>query len=105
MRLMSDTTFIYRLATFCSPLQSFAFDTLKPDLRNESPEGERKSPKSLASKSCVLVMKYFMSHEADVFRKEVLEKRFSFVKAEKMDASRKESREQFWICIGYKGRQ
>ena len=63
----------------------------------------RKSPASLASQSSVLVMKYFMSHEADVFRKEVLEKRFRFVRAEKMDASRKESREQFWICIGYRG--
>lgn len=50
-------------------------------------------------------MKYFMSHEADNFRKEVLEKHFHFVKAEKMEASRKESREQFWICIGFKGRQ
>ena len=48
-------------------------------------------------------MKFFMSHEANEFRKEVLEKHFRFVKAEKMDASRKESREQFWICIGFKG--
>lgn len=48
-------------------------------------------------------MKYFMSHEADVFRKEVLERHFHFVKAEKMAASRKESKEQFWVCIGYKG--
>lgn len=57
----------------------------------------------MASKSSVLVMKYFMSHEADLFRKEVLERQFHSVKAEKMEASRKESREQFWICIGFEG--
>lgn len=51
------------------------------------------------------MMKYFMSHEADLFRKQVLERHFQFVKAEKMAASRKESREQFWVCIGYKGLQ
>lgn len=48
-------------------------------------------------------MKYFMSHEAEVFRKEVLERSFLFVKSEKMEASRKSSREQFWVCIGFKG--
>lgn len=68
-------------------------------------EARRKSPLSSASTSSVLVMKYFMSHEADLFRKEVLEKHFGFVKAEKMAASRKESREQFWVCIGYQGQQ
>lgn len=51
----------------------------------------------------VLVMKYFMSAEADRFRKEELEQRFAFVKAEKMEASRKESREQFWVCMGFRG--
>lgn len=45
-------------------------------------------------------MKHFMSHEADQFRKQVLEKSFHFVKSEKMDASRKASREQFWVCVG-----
>ncbi|SPO21741.1 related to MRM2 - mitochondrial rRNA methyl transferase [Ustilago trichophora] len=86
----------------CRAAASFAFQTLKQDPQQSS-NVERKSPVSLASKSSVLVMKYFMSHEADVFRKEVLERHFRFVKAEKMDASRKESREQFWICIGHKG--
>lgn len=83
--------------------QDFAIRTLKRD-HHLLQSQERKSPISLASKSSVLVMKYFMSHEADSFRKQVLEKHFHFVKAEKMEASRKESREQFWICIGFKGR-
>ncbi|PWZ03136.1 23S ribosomal RNA methyltransferase [Testicularia cyperi] len=60
-------------------------------------------PKLPASSSSMLVMKYFMSHEADLFRKQVLEKSFHFVKSEKMEASRKESREQFWVCIGFRG--
>ncbi|KAJ9477609.1 rRNA methyltransferase 2, mitochondrial [Pseudozyma hubeiensis] len=88
----------------CRAATDFAIRTLKHD-RHLLRSQERKSPISLASKSSVLVMKYFMSHEADSFRKQVLEKNFHFVKAEKMEASRKESREQFWICIGFKGRQ
>ncbi|EST06265.1 Ribosomal RNA methyltransferase FtsJ domain protein [Kalmanozyma brasiliensis GHG001] len=86
----------------CRAATSFAMRTLKRDHRVPQ-AGERKSPTWMASKSSVLVMKYFMSHEADLFRKEVLETQFHFVKAEKMEASRKESREQFWICIGFKG--
>ncbi|SPO43477.1 related to MRM2 - mitochondrial rRNA methyl transferase [Moesziomyces antarcticus] len=90
----------------CRAAASFAFDTLRHD-HTPKPEDARKSrpPSALAASSSVLVMKYFMSHEADVFRREVLQPHFHFVKAEKMDASRKESREQFWICIGFKGRR
>lgn len=47
------------------------------------------------------ICKYFMSHEADEFRKEVLERHFASVRAEKMRASRSESREQYWVCFGY----
>lgn len=46
------------------------------------------------------VCKYFMSPEANEFRK-VLEQHFQFVRSEKMDASRSESREQYWVCIGF----
>lgn len=89
----------------CRAAASFAFSTLRTD-PHPTQDGTRKpSPIALAGKSSVLVIKYFMSHEADVFRKEVLERHFHWVKAEKMDASRKESREQFWVCIGYKGKQ
>ena len=49
------------------------------------------------------VCKYFMSQEADEFRHEVLERHFSFVRSEKMKASRSESREQYWVCFGYRG--
>ncbi|CBQ70541.1 conserved hypothetical protein [Sporisorium reilianum SRZ2] len=87
----------------CRAATSFAIRTLKRDDLKPKQSGERRSASSLASTCSVLVMKYFMSHEADLFRKEVLEKHFQFVKAEKMEASRKESREQFWICIGFKG--
>lgn len=47
------------------------------------------------------VCKYFMSPEADEFRK-VLEQHFQFVRSEKMNASRSESREQYWVCIGFR---
>ncbi|TKY84988.1 hypothetical protein EX895_006068 [Sporisorium graminicola] len=89
----------------CRAATSFAVQTLKRDdldlKQKQNPE--RRTANSLASTCSVLVMKYFMSQEADLFRKEVLQKYFHFVKAEKMDASRKESREQFWVCIGFKG--
>ncbi|KAJ1033425.1 hypothetical protein NDA13_001416 [Ustilago tritici] len=91
----------------CRAAARFAFQTLKRDnYLAKQVEGDTRKPrslKSLAAKSSVLVLKHFMSHEADVFRKEVLQKHFHLVKAEKMNASRKESREQFWVCIGYKG--
>ncbi|CDU24414.1 related to MRM2-mitochondrial rRNA methyl transferase [Sporisorium scitamineum] len=93
----------------CRAATNFASRTLKRDdpklKQKQKQNGERRSANLLASTCSVLVMKYFMSHEADMFRKEVLEKHFHFVKAEKMIASRKESREQFWICIGFKGHQ
>ncbi|KAJ1034346.1 hypothetical protein NDA18_001207 [Ustilago nuda] len=91
----------------CRAAARFAFQTLKRGYHlSKQVEGDTRKPRSmkaLAAKSSVLVLKHFMSHEADVFRKEVLQKHFHFVKAEKMNASRKESREQFWVCIGYKG--
>jgi len=43
-----------------------------------------------------------MSAEADEFRRTVLESSFEYVRAEKMAASRTESREQYWVCIGYR---
>ncbi|PWN54357.1 ribosomal RNA methyltransferase [Violaceomyces palustris] len=55
------------------------------------------------STSSVLIMKYFMSAEADRFRKVVLERCFDRVRSEKVEASRKESREQFWVCVGFRG--
>lgn len=94
------------MATMAGVRQSFAFDTLRRDDTPKQEDARQSRPASaLAGSSSVLVMKYFMSHEADVFRREVLQPHFHFVKAEKMDASRKESREQFWICIGFKGRR
>lgn len=43
-----------------------------------------------------------MSAEADAFRRSVLEPAFEYVRAEKMAASRTESREQYWVCMGYR---
>lgn len=77
----------------CRAATNFAIQNLKHDIQLMQ-DGERRSPTSLASKASVLVMKYFMSHQADLFRRDVLEKHFHFVKAEKMDASRKESRDR-----------
>lgn len=47
------------------------------------------------------VCKYFMSPEADEFRK-VLKQHFQYVRSEKMKASRSESRKQYWVCIGFR---
>ena len=47
------------------------------------------------------VCKYFMSPEADEFRN-VLKQHFQYVRSEKMKASRSESREQYWVCIGFR---
>lgn len=49
------------------------------------------------------VCKYFMSAEAEEFRREVLAKHFRAVRSEKMDASRTRSREQYWVCLGFLG--
>lgn len=49
------------------------------------------------------VCKYFMSAEADEFRRDVLAKHFRSVRSEKMDASRAQSREQYWVCLNYHG--
>ncbi|KAK0570063.1 2' O-ribose methyltransferase [Tilletia horrida] len=51
------------------------------------------------------VCKFFGSPAADHFRKRVLEPAFHKVKVEKgrIDASRKESKEAFWVCQGFRG--
>ena len=43
-----------------------------------------------------------MSPEADEFRREVLERHFAKVRSEKLDASRARSREQYWVCLGFR---
>lgn len=48
------------------------------------------------------ICKYFMSAEAEEFRREVLAKHFLTVRSEKMSASRTASREQYWVCLGYR---
>ncbi|WFD33274.1 methylene-fatty-acyl-phospholipid synthase [Malassezia cuniculi] len=53
--------------------------------------------------SSAFICKYFMSREADEFRKDTLECRFSNVRAVKTAASRSESREQYWVCRGFLG--
>lgn len=60
------------------------------------------NPGKDAKTSSVFICKYFMSEEADQFRRSVLEPAFDYVRAEKMAASRAESREQYWVCIGYR---
>ncbi|SPO39871.1 related to MRM2 - mitochondrial rRNA methyl transferase [Pseudozyma flocculosa] len=88
----------------CRAALGFALATLKVDREPPSRGDDKRSPSPPPSaSSSVLVIKYFMSAEADRFRKQELERHFRFVKAEKMDASRKESREQFWVCRGFRG--
>ncbi|OMJ10965.1 Ribosomal RNA large subunit methyltransferase E [Smittium culicis] len=48
-----------------------------------------------------LVMKYFMGESAPVLKKN-LQLHFSKVISEKPKSSRKESAEQYYVCLGYK---
>ncbi|KAN0060702.1 2' O-ribose methyltransferase [Thecaphora frezii] len=89
--------------TLCRAALSFALSTLKVDAEVQGGKGPKN--KEPAKGSSVLVMKYFMSEEADRFRKEELSRYFGLVRAEKMSASRDESREQFWVCQGFRGLQ
>lgn len=49
------------------------------------------------------VAKIFTSADADKWRVDVLEKAFHKVKADKLPASRGESKEIFWVCKGFRG--
>ncbi|CAO1621521.1 unnamed protein product [Jaminaea pallidilutea] len=49
------------------------------------------------------VAKVFTSADADKWRVDVLEKAFHKVKADKLPASRGESKEIFWVCKGFRG--
>ncbi|KAI0808169.1 ribosomal RNA methyltransferase FtsJ domain-containing protein [Fomes fomentarius] len=50
-----------------------------------------------------LVIKHFAHPEAHRFRKRFLEPNFNIVVFEKPPASRSESREGYWVCLGWKG--
>ncbi|KAE8222477.1 hypothetical protein CF319_g4335 [Tilletia indica] len=65
------------------------------------------SHKPAPLKATTFVCKFFGSPAADQFRRTVLERAFERVKVEKgrIGASRKESREAFWVCQGYRGPQ
>lgn len=80
-----------------------AFDFCQAMLR-PTPDATVRPSKSTPTQDLpsVFVCKYFMSAEADEFRREVLAKHFKAVRSEKMDASRTGSREQYWVCLGYR---
>ena len=59
-------------------------------------------PSPVADHCCVRI-KHFMHPAAIKFRKEVLEPNFHIVEFDKPPSSRSESREGFWICLGWKG--
>ncbi|PKI85420.1 methylene-fatty-acyl-phospholipid synthase [Malassezia vespertilionis] len=84
----------------CAVAFEFCQRMLRPMPKAEERTGARTMDSLLTS---VFVCKYFMSEDANIFRKQVLEPNFLAVRAEKMDASRSESREQYWVCLGYRG--
>ncbi|CAO1613577.1 unnamed protein product [Sympodiomycopsis kandeliae] len=56
--------------------------------------------------SSFLILKVFQSAQADAFRSKYLQGptgAFQKVKTEKVQSSRKESREVYWVCKGFKG--
>lgn len=71
-----------------------------------SPLGEAAaSNPSHTSSTTTFVCKFFGSPAADRFKRQVLDPAFERVKVEKgrVEASRKESREAFWVCRGFRG--
>lgn len=48
-------------------------------------------------------MKYFAHPELDNFRKEQLVPKFNVVKVIKPSSSRAESKENYFMCLGWKG--
>ena len=76
--------------------QEFCRQMLRPSQALQNPTKDART-------SSVFICKYYMSAEADQFRRDILEPSFEYVRAEKMAASRAESREQYWVCIGYRG--
>jgi 23S rRNA (uridine2552-2'-O)-methyltransferase len=52
-----------------------------------------------------LSLKFFLHPDLIEFRKTQLEPCFARVVTEKPKASRSESSEAYWVCLGYKGRQ
>ncbi|KAK0519165.1 2' O-ribose methyltransferase [Tilletia horrida] len=71
--------------------------------------GGNRTSTAISSRSThtTFVCKFFGSPAADHFRRHVLEPSFERVKVEKgrVGASRKESREAFWVCQGFRGPQ
>lgn len=54
-----------------------------------------------STRSSWFVAKIFTSPEADEWRKEILERHFDHVATEKVAASRKQSREVYWVARGF----
>lgn len=57
---------------------------------------------SKLTRSTWFVAKIFTSPEADEWRKEILEPHFDYVTTEKVAASRKQSREVYWVARGFR---
>ncbi len=83
----------------------FACATLRRPPAGASAGSSRGASSSSASSASNtwFIAKIFTSAEADAWRKEVLEKCFAKVGTDKVEASRKESKEVYWVARGFKG--
>ncbi|GAA5851697.1 hypothetical protein JCM8547_001176 [Rhodosporidiobolus lusitaniae] len=81
---------------------AFAVQTLSPLSPPPSSSASRTAPSSTSPVQ--LIIKHFTSTFTADFRKE-LQRRFKVVKWVKPDSSRSESREGFFMCAGFRGRE
>ncbi|EMD35872.1 hypothetical protein CERSUDRAFT_124476 [Gelatoporia subvermispora B] len=79
----------------CLEIAEAVFNFTKTHLRTANSIGRRRGG--------VLVMKYFAHPLMAQFCKEILEPNFNHVHINKPRASRPESAECYWICMGWKG--
>ncbi|KAI8976287.1 23S ribosomal RNA methyltransferase [Trametes punicea] len=78
-------------------LSESVFEFVKRHLRTAESVGKRKAG--------VLLLKHFAHPSAEKFRKRCLDPNFNLVKYCKPSASRAESAEAYWLCMGWKGVQ
>ncbi|KAL1942314.1 hypothetical protein VTO73DRAFT_6378 [Trametes versicolor] len=76
-------------------LSQSVFEFVRRHLRTADSVGLRKAG--------ALILKHFASPSAHKFRKQCLDPHFNLVKFIKPPASRTESAEGYWVCLGFKG--
>ncbi|TNY17233.1 FtsJ-like methyltransferase-domain-containing protein [Rhodotorula diobovata] len=88
----------------CEAALAFAVATLSPVQPRSAASGDSSSPPSNRSLPVQLVIKHFTSEFTEQFRKD-LGRHFHLVRWVKPPSSRKDSKEGFFVCAGFRGRE